>query len=71
MGDDVNATDKHGRTVLMTAAQAGRPEAVQALIEQGAYVNAKTNNGVSALRIASARDESEVVQFLREAGAKE
>jgi ankyrin repeat protein len=34
-------------------------------------VNAKTNNGVSALRIASARDESEVVQLLREAGAKE
>jgi ankyrin repeat protein len=44
---------------------------VRALLAAGADVNAKTNNGVTALMIAYNRSEDEVVQLLKEAGAKE
>ncbi len=71
MSEDVNATDKHGKTALIRAAEEGRPEVVKALIAQGANVNAKTNKGVTATMIAFNRSEDEVVQLLKEAGAKE
>jgi ankyrin repeat protein len=34
-------------------------------------VNAKTNKGVTAMMIAFNRSEDEIVQLLKEAGAKE
>jgi ankyrin repeat protein len=37
----------------------------------GANVNAKTNKGVTASMIAFNRGEDEIVQLLKEAGAKE
>ena len=44
---------------------------VRMLLEMGADVNAKNENGATALSLASAKGREEVVELLREAGAKE
>jgi ankyrin repeat protein len=55
----------------MEAAGASSLEAVQALLAKGADVNARTPAGVTALGRALRRKESaEVVEALRQAGAK-
>ena len=55
---------------LATAAAFGLIEAVQELIKLGANVNWRSeNNGTDALKIASARGETECVEFLLNAGA--
>ncbi len=47
----------------MTAADKGYTEIVQALIEKGAEVNAKTTNGLTALDLAENR-YPEIVRIL-------
>ena len=68
-GADVNAVDKHGKTVLMLASQKGRKEVVLALLAQGADVNAATSECLTALMFASANGHEEVVLALLAQGA--
>lgn len=52
-GVDVNANDDRGWSLLHFAAYYDRPEIVEALIEYGAKVNARTNLGLTPLIMAS------------------
>jgi ankyrin repeat protein len=70
-GADANLTARDGRTALMEAAGAGSLEAVRALVAKGAEVNAKAAGGMTALeRARRAEDNAQVVEALRQAGAK-
>jgi ankyrin repeat protein len=55
----------------MVAAQGGHAEIVKALLANGAEVNAKTTDGSTALIIAVAHGHTEIVDFLKQHGAKE
>ena len=81
-GADVNARDgDKGKTVLMH--NVGIPsksdelfkencrKIVKALLESGADVNAKDNHGNTALTIARKEGHKDIIQMLKEAGAKE
>lgn len=77
---DVNARDKNGWTALMFASGVGSVSCVKALIEAGADVNAKGNDGRTALRIAkpafvqhyqNGDEVHDVAAVLRDAGARE
>jgi ankyrin repeat protein len=56
---------------LFGAAERGDAAAVQALLAQGADVNARAGADTSALSVAYQSDHREVVQTLRDAGAKD
>ena len=70
-GNDVNAVNKHGDTALHLAATGsfGGSETVQFLVDKGADVNAKCNNGSTALCNAVGNGEIEIVKFLISKGA--
>ena len=78
-GADPNAQDKQGNTPLILASERGVLEAAQALVAKGADINAKNNQGWTALKCTSYQagrsggfhGENEVVDFLKEQGAKE
>jgi ankyrin repeat protein len=53
----------------MKASQAGHLDVVQALLAKGAEVNAKANNGGTALMLASLAGHPDVVQALLAQGA--
>ena len=53
--DDINQVDKRKYSYLHFAAQMELPEVVDALIQKGADVNAKTISGGTPLRIAIVR----------------
>lgn len=65
--------DPEGRTVLMLAAASDDfPEdAVQALIERGADVNAKSPAGETALGMARLRGDTPITRLLIRAGARD
>ena len=54
---------------LINAANSGDAAIVQALLAKGADVNAKANNGATALMLASQNGHNEVVQDLLAKGA--
>jgi tetratricopeptide (TPR) repeat protein len=54
---------------LYYAAWQDHTEAIKLLLEKGANVNAKTNDGVTALIIAAEMGNTEIVKFLLEKGA--
>ncbi len=54
----------------MLAAGAGHAHVVETLLEKGALVNAKDNNGETALIWATMNGHSEIVRLLKQAGAK-
>ncbi|MDK9706058.1 MAG: ankyrin repeat domain-containing protein [Desulforhopalus sp.] len=60
--DDINAE-------LITAAFLGNLEQVQRLLEKGANVNAKRDNGITALMGASLEGHTEIVEVLLAKGA--
>src|SRR5579863_5701757 len=69
-GADANAFQQEGQTVLMTAAKAGNADAVKALLDHGAEVNAKESwRGQTALMWATAENHPAVVQVLVDHGA--
>ena len=69
-GANANASLLEGETALMTAARAGRPEAVELLLDQGADPNAKESGlGETALMWAAARNHSAAIRTLIGRGA--
>lgn len=57
-------------TPLMAATSLGNVEAVKILIEYGAKVNYKTPEGITACFIAEKRNQQEMIDILKIAGAK-
>ena len=69
-GADANTALSEGETVLMAAARTGKPEAVKALLDHGADVNAKESwRGQTALMWAAAEGNSDVIKLLLARGA--
>ena len=68
-GTDPDPTDAYGQTPLMYAARAGSVDAVQAFLEAGAFADARSGAGWTALMYA-ARDnpDARVAEALFEAG---
>src|SRR6266850_8141703 len=66
-----NVTGKDGRTPLIAAAEAGRLDIVQLLLQSGAQVNAtdKSKARNTPLIIASAAGQTEIVKLLLAKGA--
>lgn len=72
-GADANAKTEDGITALMVAtlsAWNGHTKIVKALIDAGADVNAETEKGTTALMWAELESHSEIVDLLKQAGAK-
>lgn len=62
----VNVADAEGDTPLMWAAENGLSEIAVLLLQNGAEVNLKNNEGMTALDSAIKCDKKEVVQILLE-----
>ncbi len=73
LGVDVNATKLHRKiTALMVASRNGNADAVQALVDHGANIDAKSNIGKTALMSAisaNGTNDQEVIKTLIAAGA--
>lgn len=64
--------DKEGKTALIYAIEDHENlEKIRLLIQAGANVNAKDNNGNTALSLAQKAGNTEIIKLLIEAGAKE
>jgi ankyrin repeat protein len=70
-GADVNARTDTGFVALFWTARYGHAGGAKLLIDHGADVNAKDKDGMTALRWATANKQSQVIELLKEAGAKE
>ena len=70
-GAKVNHGAKEGgQTALLSAIYGGKPEAVQALVDLKADVNAKMKDGPTPLQAAMKGDQDDIVKILKAAGAK-
>ncbi len=69
-GAPVNAVNIYGYTPLMEAAVRGYSTIVRILIKNGARIDLKDNNGKTALKMAESNNHREVIQILKNAGAK-
>jgi hypothetical protein len=69
-GADVNTRSGNGWTPLMRAAFFGRTKTVKLLISHGADINAERGDE-TALSLAKQNVHTEVVELLRQAGAKD
>ena len=67
-GADINAKDGDF-TLLMKAATEGYLKTAKLLIDKGAEVDARTNEGTSALMVASSGGYTKIVELLVNAGA--
>lgn len=71
-GGNIEARDKQGRTpLLVNLTEPEREDVIEALIDAGADVNARGNDGKTALSLAREREDSALVDLLVEAGARE
>lgn len=69
-GADVNARDSEKWTPLMHAAEAGNDAFARDLIDAGADINLANSHGQTALMIATMSEQTDVVNLLRLAGAR-
>jgi ankyrin repeat protein len=68
-GADVNAADDERSTALMLAAVRGHVETVKALLAARPGLEARSSAGKTAVELALAANQTEVVDILRRAGA--
>ena len=61
---DVNCKDDTGKTPLMHAAENGRVEIVEILLENDAYIDDKDNTGKTALMYAAENGHVKIVEML-------
>ena len=66
---DVNQTDEKSITPLMMAAWMGHKALVEALLQRGAHLAARSDGGGTALNVAAGQGNTEVVFTLLQAGA--
>jgi len=69
MADNPGAADKNER--LLNACKEERLQDVKHLLDKGAHVNAKTNNGRTALAAAAEKNHKEIRDLLIKRGATE
>jgi ankyrin repeat protein len=67
---DPNISDNEGNTPLIEASKRGFKEVVTMLLETGVNFNAKNNEGISALNLALSHGHYELVDLLKQFGAK-
>ncbi len=67
-GANVNAKDKYGDPVFISAVGGGKA-IVELLLKHGADVNASNNNGYTALMDAGSRGREDIAELLLNAGA--
>lgn len=67
---EANTPDDNGETQLMLAAEAGFPEITRRLLEDGAAEEAICSKGESVMTYALKGGNPDVIQLLREAGAR-
>jgi ankyrin repeat protein len=70
-GADVNAADKRGATPLFLAIFSQDVELCRELIKAGANTNYQLPNGVSMLRFARTISSKQVIELLKQNGARE
>jgi hypothetical protein len=70
-GAHANLPDKDGVTVLMVAVRFKALGNVKVLLAAGADVNAKDRQGVTPLAIARREQDPQIIQMLRDAGARD
>lgn len=68
-GAPVNATDERGRTALMAATHADRPDIVQALLQAGADVNIRDARSDNPFLYAGAQGQLAILRLAIRAGA--
>lgn len=61
---DVNRRHCNTRTPLQIACEASSPEIVQSLIDHGAQITARMEDGQTALHLAAARGSVEIIRIL-------
>ena len=67
----VNNVKEPGKTILFDAVKDGNLQIVQCLVEHGADVNAKNDDGMSVLQYAVNCGKQDVAQWLKEHNEKE
>ncbi len=70
-GSDINAASPNGTTALMMAVRENRYSTALLLIARGADVNRRNENGFSALDWAKRNDDTQLVERLKRAGARD
>ncbi|QJT94850.1 ankyrin repeat domain-containing protein [Wolbachia endosymbiont of Diaphorina citri] len=65
----IDAKDTEGDTPLMWAAESGRVNAAEVLLDHGASTEVKNNYGMTALHWAAKENESRVAKLLIDKGA--
>ena len=67
--DDLEQTDREGRTLLAYAAFYGRLDLLEYLVSRGANINAADRNGYTALHGAVQEKRMDVIEYLLSRGA--
>ena len=68
--NDINQPIEYGVTILHVAVQYGNFYLVERLLENGANVNQKTNDGTTSLYIALRNNHSDIIRLLINKGAE-
>jgi ankyrin repeat protein len=68
-GAPVNATDERGRTAVLAATHADRPDIVQVLLQAGADVDLRDNRSDNAFLYAGAQGQLAILRLVIRAGA--
>ncbi len=70
-GADINVRSwNSNETPIMSATWSGHAKVIKVFIEKGADVNAVDSKGRTALTIATDKKHSEIIEMLKQAGAK-